>query len=243
MLNRCFLFTSRLLELIDKYRNGYFTKAIDNRFVLYLVSHRIMTPNGLTLLRLYLFAGIIGYLNFKLINSGTLQLTGWELLLMVTVFTVATITDALDGALARLYKEFFKKEELEFGVNFDRNADKAATIPMQITYLFQVSLAGQLVILATILGDVLAAFLAYKAKHSGCLITSNSFGKAKMAMQCAGLASLLVFYPSELFFLMLMSSSLTLGIISLYLNMTLYNQKHTEIMRCAINSASKSVLH
>jgi CDP-diacylglycerol--glycerol-3-phosphate 3-phosphatidyltransferase len=157
-------------------------------------------PNQLTMLRLVLAAVFFVVLNQY--RYGTAGVSGGWLVAALALFVLATITDALDGYLARRWSA-----ESAFGRIMDPFCDKVLVLGAFI-YLagprFGMQIAGpQGPIHVTVSGvhpwmvavmlarELLVTGVRGELEGAGVSFGSNIFGKAKMILQSAGIPLIL----------------------------------------------------
>ncbi len=135
-------------------------------------------PNALTVLRV-LAVPIFIYL----IVQPDMNLRMWAL----GLFVVASLTDLLDGYLARKWKQ-----ETEFGKFLDPLADKTLVLGAFITFIFLSNQVQVWMVLAIVARDLLITSLRYIAVHRGRSLRTSRLGKWKTAFQMFSIVVILL---------------------------------------------------
>ncbi len=135
-------------------------------------------PNILTILRLISIPVFIFLLLQKDFTSR---------LIAFTLFALASITDLVDGYIARRFKQ-----ESELGKFMDPLADKALVVAAFLTFIF-LSEQVQLWMVGIIIGrDMLITALRWLAIHQGASLRTSVFGKVKTAFQMFCITMILI---------------------------------------------------
>ncbi|MEK7574625.1 MAG: CDP-alcohol phosphatidyltransferase family protein [Patescibacteria group bacterium] len=150
-----------------------------------------VTPNEITLFRFACIPFVIFFLAFEYYVAGTI------------LFSVAALSDALDGALARTTKRI-----TSWGTLFDPFADKL--LVGSAVLLLVVKLINPFLALA-IVGIELTLILSSYIRFKGRVVPAKTVGKVKMVLQCAGIIFLLLHVLSGAIIL------LTIATYTLYL--------------------------
>jgi len=130
---------------------------------------QINLPNFLTLLRVL---SVPFFIYFLMDPSQHYRYIAFIL------FSLASITDLIDGYLARKWKQ-----ETEFGKFMDPMADKVLVIGALITFLFLSDQVLIWMVLVIIGRDMLITILRYLAIKSGKSLHTSRLGKVKTAFQ------------------------------------------------------------
>lgn len=96
----------------------------------------------------------------------------------LAIFFLASVSDLLDGYLARKWKQ-----ETEFGKFLDPLADKALVLGAFIAFIFLSDQVQVWMVLAIIARDLLITALRYLAIHRGTSLRTSRLGKWKTAFQ------------------------------------------------------------
>ena len=102
-------------------------------------------------------------------------------LLALIVFMIASITDALDGKIARKHDAVSK-----FGIFFDPLADKFLVLSAFYSFMFIGDLSTTVKLWMIILisfRDVLVTFIRTIMQYKGVTMTTSKLGKLKTALQ------------------------------------------------------------
>lgn len=136
------------------------------------------TPNKLTLLRVVMIPVFLVFL----LCGGISHHYFWALL----VFTAASLTDLLDGYLAR-------KHELvtDFGKFMDPLADKLLVTSALICFI-QLGFVDALVVVIIVAREFLVTSLRLVASANGKVIAADIFGKLKTVSQIVAIVAILV---------------------------------------------------
>ncbi|REJ78045.1 MAG: CDP-diacylglycerol--glycerol-3-phosphate 3-phosphatidyltransferase [Acidobacteria bacterium] len=140
-------------------------------------------PNYLTLLRIFLVPILVVVLLTPLAES-------WfgiqSYALAIAIFLVATITDILDGHLARKRQQVSK-----FGALLDPIADKLLVSAVLIV-LVEKHLAPAWAVVIILGREFVVTGLRSVAATEGIVISAQAVGKVKMWLQCIAIVALLV---------------------------------------------------
>ena len=140
-------------------------------------------PNVLTLLRILLVPVLVVALLAETANGD---------LLAAIVFALASITDAMDGYLART-----RDAITTFGKLMDPIADKLLIIAALVALVSLDRLAGW-VAMVIIARELTVTVTRMQATQHGIVIAANSWGKAKTIVQVAAIFFLIAFDPTPL---------------------------------------------
>ena len=160
-------------------------------------------PNFLTSSRILLVPLFIFFL-FSDINHGKI--------LSLIIFTIAAMTDALDGIIARKHNLISK-----FGIFFDPLADKFLVLSAFYSFMFIPILSTKVKLWMIILisfRDILVTLLRSIMQYKGITMITSKFGKLKTILQLFTIHYILIF-------LIIKSYNLSLSNILLY-NQSLY---------------------
>lgn len=126
-------------------------------------------PNRLTMMRIFLVPICVFFLLMQNIPHTYL----WAML----IFIIASVTDLLDGKIAR-------KRNLvtNFGKLLDPLADKVLVTAVLLCFI-ELGLSGSLVVILIIAREFLVTSLRLIALESGSVIAANKWGKAKTVTQ------------------------------------------------------------
>ena len=135
------------------------------------------TPNKLTIIRIILAPVFLFFLLCKIVPLNYL----WALV----VFAVASVTDALDGHLAR-------KNNLitNFGKFLDPLADKILVFSALIAFI-EMDLASAVAIVIMMAREFLVTSLRLVASDNGTVIAASKLGKLKTAMTMVSIVAIL----------------------------------------------------
>lgn len=132
-------------------------------------------PNKLTLLRVILVPVFMIFAAFS--NYGTAEYNGTFMLVAGIVFAVASITDFLDGYLARKYHLV-----TDFGKFMDPLADKCLTTAAFV-YMVVDGVCSPVVLAVILFREFAVAGVRMIAAESGTVIAANMWGKVKTVLQ------------------------------------------------------------
>ncbi|MBI4050030.1 MAG: CDP-alcohol phosphatidyltransferase family protein [Candidatus Doudnabacteria bacterium] len=177
-----------------------------------------ITPNGLSYGRLVASTIINTHILTLFWQTGSFLFLSKSAVVVFPLYLFACITDMLDGAVARLYKEYFSDDERQHGINLDRHIDKLFTLPLLLFYWGSYAILNKYLILLSVLGDICATSLAIYAKRVECTIPSNNLGKAKMVSLCFCIGWIILGWSQNLLSVFL-TVALTLGAVSLITNL------------------------
>lgn len=192
---------SNMNELSDKFSfvnqvrvEPYPTDRFLNKIILPLIP-RPVRPNHLTFLRLILTPLVLYFL--------------WQgnFILGLTLFLIAALTDALDGAMARL-----RSQITVWGIIYDPVADKVLIGGAVLVLLLKVHFFLALAVVFLELITVLGAFYFKNRRNKLC--PANVWGKTKMVLQVAAVVFLIL--GEILGFPGLLSFSFTIFYFSLF---------------------------
>ncbi len=103
------------------------------------------------------------------------------------VFALASITDLIDGYLARKWNQ-----ETEFGKFLDPLADKALVLGAFVTFLLMSAQVQIWMVLCIVGRDMLITSLRYLAIHRGKSLHTSVFGKIKTAFQMFSILTIIL---------------------------------------------------
>ena len=135
-------------------------------------------PNKLTLLRVIL---VPFFLLFLLVDAIPLH-GGWALV----VFAAASITDALDGHIARS-----RKMITDFGKFLDPVADKVLVFAALIAFT-ELGLASSVAVVIMMAREFLVSSLRMVAASNGKVIAAGKSGKVKTAVTMVSIVAILL---------------------------------------------------
>lgn len=162
------------------------------------------TPNKLTLLRTLLVPFFIAFL---LIDSIPFNYV-WALL----VFVVASITDALDGYLARKYNQI-----TTFGKFLDPLADKVLVVSAIVCFI-ELGLASSVAVVAIITREFMVTSIRLIAVSSeGKVIAAGNLGKIKTIVSLVSIIAILLFLAITQFLVVLPFSIVTVSHILMWI--------------------------
>lgn len=162
-------------------------------------------PNKLTLFRVVLIPFFVFFLL-------TPYFEGYGNYIAVAIFIVASITDFLDGKIARKYNLV-----TNFGKFMDPLADKLLVCSALIC-LIQLELIPAWVVIIIIAREFIISGFRLVASDNGVVIAASYWGKFKTAFQMLTVIVLILNIPNKVFTILgtvLIYVSLTLTVISL----------------------------
>lgn len=127
------------------------------------------TPNKLTMLRIFMIPVFMVFLLFKQIP--------YHILFALVVFILASVTDLIDGKLARKYNLI-----TNFGKLMDPLADKLLVTAALVCFV-QMGLADVWAVVIIIAREFLVTSVRLIAAGSGTVIAANMWGKVKTNSQ------------------------------------------------------------
>lgn len=127
------------------------------------------TPNKLTLLRFFM----VPFFVFFVLSNGM----KYNYMYANIIFILASLTDALDGYLARKYNLI-----TSFGKFMDPLADKVLVAGALICFI-EINLASSIAVLIIITREFVVSGLRLVAVTSNIVIPANIFGKIKTVLQ------------------------------------------------------------
>jgi CDP-diacylglycerol---glycerol-3-phosphate 3-phosphatidyltransferase len=133
---------------------------------------KCVTPNMITWVRFLGIPFVILFLYFDRLSIG------------VPLFIFLSLTDALDGSLARI-----RKQVTDWGTLYDPVADKLliSTIVLLIVVRHINIIFGLFIVFL----ESIIVFMAYLQKQKGTIHPANAYGKTKMVLQVVGVTLLL----------------------------------------------------
>lgn len=137
-------------------------------------------PNTLTILRIILVPFFIYFL---------FQEDMVYKLIAFALFSLASITDLIDGYLARKWKQ-----ETEFGKFLDPLADKVLVVGAFITFIILNEQIEVWMVFLIILRDMLITSLRYIGVKLGKSIRTTMMGKVKTTFQMGAIILILIFF-------------------------------------------------
>lgn len=181
------------LENLDSYRDKFLFLFIKPYWP------RNITPNHVTYIRL-----VIGILLFFLLFFLKIE----DKILIVSLFVIGTITDLIDGPIAR-----GTNQVTELGATLDPLSDRILVIPIAFYALLKIH---PLILLILVIAELFNAVVSlyYKTRHPH--MESNIFGKAKMVLICIVLIDILIVWPNPLssFFVILLWATIAFSMLS-----------------------------
>lgn len=135
-------------------------------------------PNKLTLLRIIL---VPFFVLFLLVNT-----IPYHYLWALIVFAVASITDCLDGYIARKYHLV-----TNFGKFLDPLADKVLVLAAMIAFI-ELGLSSSVVVIIVIAREFLVTSLRLVAAGEGTVIAASIYGKIKTISQMFSIVAILL---------------------------------------------------
>lgn len=136
------------------------------------------TANKITVFRVLLVPILIWFLLDNSIQN--------RFLFALFVFIVASITDHLDGKLARKYNE-----STNFGKFLDPLADKMLVMSSFICFI-EINLVSAIPVLIILFRDLLVTSIRLVAASAGKVVAANIFGKIKTAIQMLSITMILL---------------------------------------------------
>jgi CDP-diacylglycerol--glycerol-3-phosphate 3-phosphatidyltransferase len=135
-------------------------------------------PNKLTVLRIIL---VPFFVLFLLVDS-----IPYNYLWALIVFAVASITDCLDGNIARKYNLV-----TNFGKFLDPLADKVLVLAAMIGFI-ELGLSSSVVVIIVIAREFLVTSLRLVAASDGTVIAASIYGKIKTILQMFSIVAILL---------------------------------------------------
>lgn len=135
------------------------------------------TPNKLTLLRICLIPIFVLFLYWDIQH---------HYLYAFLVFVLASLTDALDGYLARKYNQI-----TDFGKFLDPLADKMLTTSAFVCFI-DLGFASSTSVLIILFREFLVTSLRLVAAGGGVVIAANIWGKLKTVLQMVAIPLILL---------------------------------------------------
>lgn len=163
---------------------------------------RIITPNFLTVVRIIIGISLFVLLFYYKNNDGVL---------ILSLFLIGTLTDMLDGSVARGLKM-----ETKVGETFDPIADRILIIPIAAYSLWG---PHKWLFLAIVLSEVINGLMSLYAQSKDIDIKSNIYGKTKMVLQSIVFIGILAFWPQSpsIFLVVALWVSMVLMVLSIIL--------------------------
>ena len=141
------------------------------------------TPNKLTILRIIL---VIPFMAFLMLSPGNTLFTAIALVL----FVVASLTDAIDGHMARKYNLI-----TDFGKFMDPLADKMLTTSAFLG-LMSFGRASAVAVMLILTREFIVSGIRLVAASDGRVIAASIWGKLKTIFQMVAIiASILLLFP------------------------------------------------
>jgi len=137
------------------------------------------TPNKLTMLRIFMIPVFMVLLLLPQIP--------YHLILTLAVFILASLTDLIDGKLARKYNQI-----TDFGKLMDPLADKLLITSALICFV-QLGLADVWVVVIIIAREFLVTSIRLIAAGSGKVIAASFWGKVKTNSQVVAVVAVIIF--------------------------------------------------
>ena len=135
-------------------------------------------PNKLTLLRVVMIPAFVLFLLW--------QFTDWNILIALVIFALASLTDLLDGQIAR-------KQHLvtDFGKFLDPLADKALVMAALVAFI-ELDWCGSVPVMIILFREFMVSALRLVVKSGdGVVVPAGWFGKIKTAFTLVALAAIL----------------------------------------------------
>lgn len=159
------------------------------------------TPNKLTLLRILLCPFLIFFLLFKITNH--------NFLIALIIFIIASITDHLDGKIARS-----RNLITDFGKFADPLADKILVLSAFLCFI-ELGIIGSIPVIIIIIREFAVTSVRLVASKQDTVIAANSWGKIKTVSQITAIIIILLLqYINEL----TSSNIITLSLLSFKFN-------------------------
>ena len=120
----------------------------------------------------------------------------YHYLVSLVIFALASLTDMLDGKMARKYNLI-----TDFGKFLDPLADKMLTTAAYLGFMFLYSSQGgtfgwqmTTIVFIVLFREFMVSSLRLVTAKSGLVVAANIFGKLKTVSQMVGLVAALLFY-------------------------------------------------
>ena len=120
----------------------------------------------------------------------------YHYLVSLVLFALASLTDMIDGKLARKYNLV-----TDFGKFLDPLADKMLTTAAYLGFMFVYSAAGgsygwqmTTIVFIVLFREFMVSSLRLVTANSGLVVAANIWGKLKTVSQMVGLVAALLFY-------------------------------------------------
>lgn len=203
----------RGMRLVETFKEHWLQSLVRTQFFAYLYFKGV-TADNLTLARLRIGQVLFAFYVIVVLLGRSPDFPGWMRGLLMAIYTIAFLTDLLDGAIARRRQEMGLPESGE-GAHRDPRADKVLTIPPFVYNWLYFRWETRIVTMLSVVGDLWATWIRRQSARQGIVIPSNSFGRYKMVFLCMALSCQLIWYPkAELVVLIFLVVSLTCGVIS-----------------------------
>jgi CDP-diacylglycerol--glycerol-3-phosphate 3-phosphatidyltransferase len=137
------------------------------------------TPNKLTMLRIFMIPLFMVFLLFSKIP--------YHMTFALVVFVLASITDLIDGKLARKYNQI-----TTFGKLMDPLADKLLVTSALICFV-QMGMSNVWAVVIIIAREFLVTSIRLLAAGSGKVIAANMWGKVKTNSQIVAVVAVMLF--------------------------------------------------
>ena len=144
--------------------------------------NKTMIPNILTSVRILLIPFFIYFLLADLMHGK---------LIATIIFFIASITDALDGKLARKYDVVTR-----FGIFFDPMADKMLVLSALISFFILGDIRLWMVIVISF-RDIIITLLRLFMESKGVTLITSKFGKLKTITQISAIIIILIYLTIE----------------------------------------------
>jgi CDP-diacylglycerol---glycerol-3-phosphate 3-phosphatidyltransferase len=165
---------------IDSQRKDTSDKALRQNEIMIAKHETFNLPNTITLLRI----SLVPFLFILLLNPGEF----WSLLLAI-LFAVVSITDFLDGYIARKYNLI-----TTMGKFLDPLADKLIVNTAMIL-MIPISRIPAWIVAITIIRDLIVDGIRSIASSEGLYIQASRLAKQKTVAQVIAVTALMVHYP------------------------------------------------
>ena len=135
-------------------------------------------PNKLTLLRVVLIPAFVLFLLW--------QFTKWNILISLVIFAAASLTDMLDGKIARKYHLI-----TDFGKFLDPLADKALVMAAIVAFI-ELGWCGSVPVMIILFREFMVSALRLVVKSGdGVVVPAGWFGKIKTAFTMVAIVAIL----------------------------------------------------
>ncbi len=159
---------------------------------------KLNTPNVLVIIRFFLALAVIVILSLVPYSLGNWDKMNFEInnikvswlnVIAMIIFVVASITDWLDGYLARK-----NNQVTDFGKFFDPLADKILVNSVLVFFAAYLYVPIWVVVLF-IVRDLMVDGLRMNLSSKGKVLSADRYGKLKTIFQMLGITILFIFHP------------------------------------------------